>query len=447
MYYKAAVLNFKKHFFLIVIMILQLSIMMAIIISLAGAVQSRLKHYLPLKAMLDGNGYICSGVYDMSIKESVNDKLTGVNEVHTVGSTALFTENNAADTQFGAYVYDDYTAALYSPELAEGKWLDDFSDKTGEIPIVLSDNGCGYKTGDTLSMNCYIRNSDEMLRVSFRVIGILEDGSDYILANANEMLDPNSDDMLYKSFYYNRLDELIESGYSDEEAQQYLEDESSSRIEMSEFFDDVGYGKTGNNIKMYNEPKAFIREKDAEVLKLQITNYTLIVSLKDDLSSSQQHDALYTLKNDSGFDTLVIPFSKLNKNSIEKIKLQLVTSAPLIMISLVLILLSSISIGAVSTMQQLKIYGIYYLNGSKWLNCLRVSLYSSLMICLPSLVIAYTGLFVLKKIGPFSDLTVSFGLFENISAIVIALIFILLSLIMPYFILKRKTPKNILSEN
>ena len=67
------------------------------------------------------------------------------------------------------------------------------------------------------------------------------------------------------------------------------------------------------------------------------------------------------------------------------------------------------------------------------------------MICIPSLIITYAALFFIKN--KFPNITITFGMFENASAFAVVILFILLSMIIPLSILRRKTAKEILNEN
>lgn len=445
MYFKAAKVNFKKHIFFNIVIIIQLSIMIGIIISLTGAVESRLERYLPVRDFLTSDGYFCSGTFTDQIKTQVRSELKGVRDIHTIATTAMFTEDGAADPEFSAYIYDDQILQLYSPTLAEGEWLERYKNYTNDaIPIVISNNGCNYKTGDKIKLSCYLNDSDEMGSFLFYVVGVINDNADFIFCNNNEMLDKDSADMMYCSFTYNRIDEMIDQGLSEEEARQALDDELKTQNEMMDYFNDIGVERSAT-ANIYNTPIAFMRESDVKKLNLYLTVHTLMITMENGLSDQDQYDNLFSLKNTIQSCDQIAANRKLNENCLTKINLQLASAFPLIIISLTLILLSAVSIGAISTMQQLKTFGIFYINGSKWISCIRVSIYNSVMICIPSLIITYAALFFIKK--KFPNITIIFGMFENASAFAVVILFILLSMIIPLSILRRKTAKEILNEN
>ncbi|MGN0633610.1 MAG: hypothetical protein ACI4JW_07035 [Oscillospiraceae bacterium] len=445
MFLKAAKVNFRKHIFFNILIILQLSIMIGIIISLAGAVESRLDHYLPVKGFLTSDGYFCSGTFTDKIKEQVHSNLKGVKDVHTIASTGMYTEDGNIDTEFSTYIYDDYVLMLYSPEISEGEWLSaDVSYPDDTIPIVISNNGCNYKTGDIIKLSCYLNNSDKMKCFSFYVVGVISDNTDYIFCNNNEMLDRNSADMMYCSFTYNRIDEMINQGLSEEEAQQSLAEEAENLNEMMNYFDDIGVHQTVT-ANYYNTPIAFMRERDAQKLNIYLSFHTLMITMESGLSDQDEFNNLFSLKNTIQSCDQIITNKQLNKNYMTKIKLQLASTLPVIIISLVLILLSAISIGAITTIQQLKTFGIFYANGSNWISCIWVSIYNSIMICIPSLTLTYVTLFFIKL--KYINLTITFSTFENVSALAVVILFILLSMIIPLSLLRRKSPKEIINEN
>ncbi len=445
MFLKVAKVSFRKHVFFNILIIIQLSIMIGVIISLAGAVESRLKHYLPVKDFLTSNGYFCSGTFTDKIKEEVHSSLKGVKDVHIIASSGMYTEDGKVDTEFSTYIYDDYVLNLYTPDISEGVWLNaNVSCPEGTIPIVISNNGCNYKTGDIIKLSCYLNNSDNMKRLSFYVVGVIKDNTNYIFCNNNEMLDRNSADMMFCSFTYNRLDEMMNQGLSEEEAQQNLANETEDLNEMMSYFDDIGvkHTVTANN---YNTPIAFMRERDAQELNIYLSFHTLMITMEEGLSPQDEFNNLFSLKNTIHNCDQIITTKQLNNNYIKQIKLQLASTIPVIIISMVLILLSAISIGAITSIQQLNTFAIFYTMGSKWISCIWTNIYTSMMLCIPSLILTYVVLSLIKL--KHVNINIEFSMLENASAIVVIVLFIILSMIIPLSLLRRKTAKEIIAEN
>ncbi len=141
-----------------------------------------------------------------------------------------------------------------------------------------------------------------------------------------------------------------------------------------------------------------------------------------------------------------VAFSDLKYRAVLSIKNLMSKYLPIAICAFVVILLGFISCTAVNTLRQMKNYGTLFTCGMNWSDCIKIcAAYTAvILICSSSLAIA-----VYSVIDNF-NMSATFGLsFEKnniwISAIVVAVIF-LLNLIIPVFIIKRKTPVDILRE-
>lgn len=141
-----------------------------------------------------------------------------------------------------------------------------------------------------------------------------------------------------------------------------------------------------------------------------------------------------------------VAFSDLKYRAELSIKNLMSKYLPIAICAFVVILLGFISCTAVNTLRQMKNYGTLFTCGMNWSDCIKIcAAYTAvILICSSSLAIA-----IYSVIDNF-NMSATFGLsFEKnniwISAIVVAVIF-LLNLIIPVFIIKRKTPVDILRE-
>ena len=138
--------------------------------------------------------------------------------------------------------------------------------------------------------------------------------------------------------------------------------------------------------------------------------------------------------------------SEINKNSIAYFKVQIYNYLPIIIVVLLLTLVSSISITALSTRQRLKDYGIYYVCGLKWKSCCIVNLFYSLIITVSSVFCA-TVLMIFSKYIPKLDQTVIlWNIWVFISVLLISILFIIGSMMMPLIIIGKNTPKEVLAK-
>lgn len=141
-----------------------------------------------------------------------------------------------------------------------------------------------------------------------------------------------------------------------------------------------------------------------------------------------------------------VTFSDLKYRAELSIKNLMSKYLPIAICAFVVILLGFISCTAVNTLRQMKNYGTLFTCGMNWSDCIKIcAAYTAvILICSSSLAVA-----VYSIIDNF-NMSATFGLsFERnniwISAIVVAMIF-LLNLIIPVFIIKSKTPVDIMRE-
>ena len=141
-----------------------------------------------------------------------------------------------------------------------------------------------------------------------------------------------------------------------------------------------------------------------------------------------------------------VAFSDLKYRAELSIKNLMSKYLPIAICAFVVILLGFISCTAVNTLRQMKNYGTLFTCGMNWSDCIKIcAAYTAvILICSSSLAVA-----VYSIIDNF-NMSATFGLsFERnniwISAIVVAMIF-LLNLIIPVFIIKSKTPVDIMRE-
>ena len=137
--------------------------------------------------------------------------------------------------------------------------------------------------------------------------------------------------------------------------------------------------------------------------------------------------------------------SEINDNSISYFKVQIFNYLPIIIVVLILTLVSSISITALSTRRRLHDYGIYFLCGLKWKSCCLVNLFWAFMVESAAVIAAALFITFSGRLPLIGKITVLPNIFSFSAVAAVLLIFTAGSMLMPLIIIGNSTPKEILS--
>ena len=137
-------------------------------------------------------------------------------------------------------------------------------------------------------------------------------------------------------------------------------------------------------------------------------------------------------------------FRDIQTESQRFINSELIKLLPLLICIFTLVIVSSVSISALSVKSQLKSYGIYYLCGSPWNKCLIINLINNLLTEFFSCIIAVI-LAVLFRLFSSESIIFSFGFYQIAICSVILIFNLLLSFIIPIGLMKRNAPKDIIA--
>jgi hypothetical protein len=119
---------------------------------------------------------------------------------------------------------------------------------------------------------------------------------------------------------------------------------------------------------------------------------------------------------------------------------------PILLSVLVLSLLAIVSAGVISVKKQLHNYAIYHICGLPWKQCVFISMGYSASSCLAALLISWLGMGVLRWTGWLQNMAWNLGIWEFFSCVVMALLFVAISLFMPMIVLNGVTAKDVLRE-
>ncbi len=396
---KLGLKNLKHNLLMNILTILQMTASFIILISMISSVMSRFTYYIPFKDILDKKGqfYNVFNVINpdtgstLRSTDEIQNLLDGNPEITAQYNAWLHYEEGSRSDYFISY--DDKYVEIFKPELESGRWFDTDSPSQQTVPVVVSQNNYNFKVGDKIVLYCF----DE--KIDAKVIGILKENAKIIYTTEN--FDINID---YRSLYKN---------YSFEQ-----EEKAAFLLMQKDLIDKpVVMQLNGNVMVTYPDNTA----KDV------IENNTIKMKM------------LNVLKFESNDD--------IKKNSQKYILSQINHITPVFVCILVLTFIGAISVSALSAKQQLKNYAIYYICGSQWKQCALVNFFSALICVSISLALSTGIIAVMIANGLLENTVIELGFRQISGCIIIALIYVILSMILPLRIIGKSTPNQVLKTN
>ena len=400
-----AIKELKRHIIMNIITFIELTVSIILVCIMVSAVMIRYKYYEPFADMYSSSGIYCefsqasvNGSNYTSMEELLgNDDifpyLSSPEQIVSTNKVMAFPMIENENVPCYSYSYNDELINRYRPELSSGNWFK--ITKTDDmLNAVVSENEYGWKVGDTIPVHFACKGWDGIIEV--KIIGELEENTKLPGISHNHTGENNSN-MFFSSFDY------------DEEKVPLLLF-SYSQLKSKDVFQSL----------------------NSAIIKY--TKNTDTKTLADDQKTIASFGSPFSIK-----------LSELNENSIEYFKIQVYNYLPIIIVVMVLTLVSSISITAISARRRLHDYGIYYVCGLKWKSCSFVNLYYSLILGILSLIIALLLMRFTDSIPLLGQMTILLNIWTIVAVIAVMITFIVGSMIMPLIIIGNNTPKEILT--
>lgn len=404
MLFKTAFRNLKKSPLMNLISFLQLVAVLLITGVMVSSLCIRYRLYTPFADLIQKSGYFATF-------SSGANRGNGTGERFWYADSDEFAEEIGAESVLSTYSlmtyaqwgdgvpaprllsYDDEIIKRYKPRLKEGVWLSANSD---EIEAVVSESSFGWKVGDVAEVPLVVGNAVEWELKTFnvRIVGILDEGAEVYGMISNFDGDSGTYRQLYRSFYPER-----------EEAPVMLFSHSAlSRRECTAFI-----------------TKAFITYNE--------TTY-------DNAAAREQ-------LSKAGGST--VSLDKMYENSRAYLQEELLKLLPIVVVLMILVLVSGVSISALSTRRRLKDYAKYYVVGLRWGQCVLVNLFQSLITAVAAAVASVAALFIAQYTALADMIMIFWNGWVVLAMIGVMALYLLFSMIMPTIMLKSVTPKQLLT--
>lgn len=413
--FKTALLNFKKKFAMNLLIILEMTTAMIVFAVMISSILIRYTYYEPLKDLFESNGYFALLRFEYENKEKNNlvhgaelgDYIGNPEKVISTSTPVIWSiPSENYDSLPICMSYSDEAIERFPPKLKNGRWLNT-SDKAEGIEVVISDNPFGWEVGDTLEL-CFYGGGDNYYPA--KIVGEIE--KDAKIFGLGTRLDKEHDFNLCYSVY------------------DYDYEEVPLMLFSSEYLDTV-------EVPLDVDPPAEIVQHPGGVHLIVYDSDTSPDVLKEGqrmLGEMAEIGSAYT-------ET----FETLEPNSRKYLYMQVYNLLPIIISILILTFVSSVSSTAISTRERLRAYSIFYICGLRWDQCIWINMIQSAVISVISLVLAFAGMFVIgfTPLGEMVTIVWSGWLFA--AAIGLAILYMLVSMLMPVIIIRKSSPKEILT--
>ncbi len=406
---KSAFRQLKKNKFMNTLIVIQLTAVMTILCILVSMVESRMVYYKPFAEEFNSQGYLCEFDEGEIIGEKqLLKKLKGTKCEFTYEGEYYVNINSDDVTMENENTYVPYTDILsdkwinaYTPRMQSGSWLNNLPDDGYIHVVVTQDNNLGLKTGDIITLHSYDNDSEKDIEEKAEVIGVMENKQYLVGFSSFSQTDIANRENFFDMYYT----------YNSEVEQHWGLCVPKAEIEQSRLYNGE-FVVDGMGFILCNG----MNEKEMKEVKNFLTG----------------NDSLY-----------VFSLEELKENSYAYIYEQLYILFPIALCIFLLTLITTISVISISVNKQLNTYAIFYVCGAKWRDCAFISFLYSLIVCVISGLLSLLAIWVIIQ----NSLTViNIGFYEVAAMLAAAVIYLILSAVMPLVIIGKTQPKEILNK-
>ena len=389
----------KRNLFVV----LQIAVLLFVLCVSVATVLSEYNLYRPVQRMNGKKGiHINPFGYYGETAESIAEGMEKVDSVYTWASTSLDTKE---EQNMKTAVYPQEVLEDFEPELEEGRWIDGVQTEDGVIPIVVSKNPYGWKTGALIPMQYY----DEMGKthdVRGRVEGVLKEGSDVIGYNFG-----------YGGIMYHDYRDLFSTYRYDQDKKVFVITSQDA-------------AKRAGVVYTFNQQHIITYQDD-------VTEY------EQKKNDSILKKNLGEMANDTTVSVWLEPFME---NSNHQIQRQIMMYLPIVVCVLVITLISLVNVCTLNMADDLYHDAIFSLLGLPWKQCSVFSLIQSIFSAFLSLVIFSVLLLVVVKLKLTEYLLIDLS-GETIGMLTGTLIFLCaIHYVVPYAMFCKKQPVEVLRD-
>ncbi len=402
-YIKLGYLEFVRNLKINLLIVIEIAAVLITAIFTVSSVRSQLRFYEPLSNYLNSKSlYIIPET--LSNRVSYDKQLTSyeaifekIPEAERVCAQTYFSFNftgGSMNVSIRGMGYPEEIVEGFKPLLEDGKWLSEVSQEDGVVNAVVTENYSNLEVGDELTAET---ESGEPITV--RIVGKIKNSAAIFKKPSGDMSSYKADD-----FFPNYLIN------SDTQNEPYI-------IVAQEDIDRCGY-------YYYIDKCALIK--------------------LDDSTSDERVEEILSLAMSVGSG---MNAESIGENTMDEVKTNLIFLLPIVVGVLLFTIVTTICMSAINAKKQLRSYGVYYICGSRWKQCVFISVFSSIVTAAIAAVLAALALFIGDKAGMLKNTVIEFGSWQLLACLAVVALYLKTAIIMPLAIIGRTNPREILKNN
>lgn len=361
-----------------------------------------------------GDWYSADYEHDLRIMRKSEDFDYLSAPVEVIGAHSIsFIKEDSRTQSLQFHCLDDEIIRRYEPELQAGRW---FGKQTadGEIDAVLSNPVDRLPVGSSFDVQCGMDFDQISKKFKVNIVGILADG-----ASIPAMPSFSSDDDKMYTFHH-----FYREWHAEKEPFTQI------IIPYSQFCAvDLGSVHSTEYNTAYGGGMVMLRYKEPVT------------------AEQRADDRRILAENEIGGGAGYYDLEELDTKSKKWLYHEVYNLLPIIMMLLILVSVSAISTTALSTRRRLRDYAVYALSGMPWEKCILINLVQSLISAAMAGILAMIGGIVIAK----TPLRETFYLHGTVWLIpvtaAILLLYLAVSLLMPFLMLRKNSVREVLRAN
>mgnify|MGYP000859345290 FL=1 len=401
-----------------VLLMVQSIIIYVLVVCMISAVHSRFRIYDEIAGLVKENGVSVRffGLNDpngaaVMDADTAKKCLKGVKKVSGCYDVSFETVTKGRNVVIKTTAYDTDLWKCHTPAMEEGRWFQEKDEKTEQIEAVIAQkdgrNGT-YHVGDVLTVSEDDQKMDrcEEHPIQVKIIGIIKDGAQILGTN-----DDNMDMTDVRRCFWN---------YSGE---------------------------------YHQLPYMFLTHKDIYNYKIKYAQgLPLLMSGLTFISWDRSENGKFAEKIDKYFAknaefTSYIKNGQLRKESVQYVLEQVKNMLPIILSLMFLAILTIVSCTSILVRQSLYKYGVFYLNGLTWKECMCLQRRAVLILETMAFVAAWAALKVLVMCGRLKEMMILFSMWEFAGCLFILWVFWLFGYVTIRQEIGKKSGKDVLTES
>lgn len=407
---KISFYELKNNIWINILICIQLIIVFVLAIATSSIIAYHYTYYNNFKDYFESDGYLYNMDYfylnDNNLiatdSQDIENELSHADVIASYEPMVNYYDSNGRKLDLASIAYDREIIKRHTPEISEGTWLKPDSEDDDCIGAVISQNNYNIKVGDIIFMNnIFYEYSEKLLKI--KIIGVLEDNARIIGYTKNT--------------YRNTRD------YSDIYCDYSLDNEDIPMLIMNE--ESIKYCHEKYDVEAFVKGWVFVKFSDDITEDQIIQNETILgnyaqIATKEDLA-------------------------EVAVKSQDNLREKLIAILPIFIGAFILTIISSLCSGAVSVKKQMKNYAIYSICGMPWHQSTGISVIATYILTAISFIISIGCIFIITTIN--KETTINFGIVQFGVCIGVALIYSIISALLPSLIINGTSIKEILRNN